>query len=280
MRQVDHHFALHARESFRIRASAVAKLSLRARAPLRGPCASPRSHPGRPRCTVFVLTPRTTARSFVGGRRSPEARAGLGSRPARARKYAGGGRGVIVPDWTSLERQAEGADSSLYRSRRPDQDALGDPDRERGRSRVVRRARLTLAASRSVEALFAAHGRTVSLAQARARPPEFGPGVAPTPMSGDMPHDEYAKAEWSYGDALALVGQLGDTVIVEMESVGIGRIAKALKLDERVVVLRVTTDSLTDHGDSDNERRDLLERGRVALGLVLLVLLVPTRFAQ
>jgi nucleoside phosphorylase len=106
----------------------------------------------------------------------------------------------------------------------------------------------------------------------------IGLGVAPTPVSAGPPHAAYAKAEWSYGEALALVAQAGDAVIVEMESYGIGRIARALKFDERVVVLRVTTDSLEDHANSDHEQRNLLERGRAALGLVLAILLARTRF--
>ena len=63
-----------------------------------------------------------------------------------------------------------------------------------------------------------------------------------------------------------------------MESYGIACIAEALDFQERVVVLRVTTDSLTDHGDVDADRRqrELLIDGRGVLGRVLLVLFDPT----
>jgi hypothetical protein len=102
------------------------------------------------------------------------------------------------------------------------------------------------------------------------------PGIAPTPVLNAPPHDQYTKGDWSYGAALAHVASGGDAVIVEMESYGIGRIAQALKLEDRVVVVRVTTDSLADHAVSDEQQRNLLERGRHVLGRVLEVLFVPT----
>jgi nucleoside phosphorylase len=106
-------------------------------------------------------------------------------------------------------------------------------------------------------------------------------GVAPTPVQAGPPHDIYTKAEWSYGEALALVAaEAAEPVIVEMESYGIGRIAAALKFEDRVVVLRVTTDSLEDHEGSDLKQQELLERGRATLGRVLLVLFAPTTLVE
>lgn len=106
----------------------------------------------------------------------------------------------------------------------------------------------------------------------------IGPGAVPSPVQAGPPHDRYAKDEWSYGQALALVAQASDSVIVEMESYGIGRTAQALKIEDRVVVLRVTTDALKDHAHSDDRQRDLLERGRHVLGRLLAILLNPIHF--
>lgn len=106
------------------------------------------------------------------------------------------------------------------------------------------------------------------------------PGVAPDRLANPPPHSLYASAEWTYGTALGLVLQdnIGTPVLVEMESYGIGAIAAALRFEERVVVLRVTTDALTNHSGPDGHarQRDLLEQGRAALALVLLRLLDPT----
>jgi nucleoside phosphorylase len=108
-----------------------------------------------------------------------------------------------------------------------------------------------------------------------------GPGAVPTPTQAGPPHALYAKAEWTYGEALAFIEDAAnEPVLVEMESYGIGRIAAALKFDERVVVLRVTTESLEDQADSDGRQRKLLERGRVMLGHVLLALFAPTALAR
>jgi hypothetical protein len=100
----------------------------------------------------------------------------------------------------------------------------------------------------------------------------------PAPILAVPPHPRYAKAEWTYGQALGLIAASGSTVIVEMESYGIGCIAEALDFQERVVVLRVTTDALTDHGgpDADERQRELLHDGHGVLARVLLALLDPT----
>jgi nucleoside phosphorylase len=105
------------------------------------------------------------------------------------------------------------------------------------------------------------------------------PGVAPAPVMA-APSARYAKAEWSYGEALALWAEQGDAVIVEMESYGIGRIAQALKIEDRVAVLRVTTDALVDHADSDDAQRLLLNRARRVLGRIIAILFDPTHFEK
>lgn len=98
------------------------------------------------------------------------------------------------------------------------------------------------------------------------------PTVAPGSVQHGPPHARYAKAEWSYGEALAFVEKQCDVVIVEMESYGIARIADALNLQDRVVVLRVTTDVLEDHAETEGHQKELLERGRHILGRVLAIL--------
>ena len=100
------------------------------------------------------------------------------------------------------------------------------------------------------------------------------PGTPPAPIQTGPPHDLFSKEEWTYGEAMALFAS-GPHVIVEMESYGIALIARALKIEERVIVVRVTTDVLVDHAVGDDSQRSLLERGRHVLGRVLAVLFDP-----
>ncbi len=106
----------------------------------------------------------------------------------------------------------------------------------------------------------------------------ISPAAVPAPTQAGPPQDRYAKGEWSYGQALGLVAQGPDVALVDMESFGIGRIAEALQIQDRVVVLRVTTDTLTDHVDSDHNQRSLLEKGRHMLGRVVGILFAPSLF--
>lgn len=103
------------------------------------------------------------------------------------------------------------------------------------------------------------------------------PSPAPTPIVAGPPHEEFAPAEWSYGTALGLMERLPETVVVEMESYGIGRMAQALKIQDRVAVLRITTDALQDHASTDNLQRDLLAESYPILGRILALLWDPTR---
>jgi hypothetical protein len=102
------------------------------------------------------------------------------------------------------------------------------------------------------------------------------PARVPVPAVSAPPRDLYGKAEWSYAQALGLWLGSGEPVLVEMESYGIGRIAQALQISDRVVVLRVTTDTLADHADSDVAQRDLLLHARALLGRVIAILFDPT----
>jgi hypothetical protein len=103
-----------------------------------------------------------------------------------------------------------------------------------------------------------------------------GPSPVPMPTVPGPPHDSYAKAEWTYGEALGLVAGAGGVVLVEMESYGIGRIARALDILDRVVVMRVTTDALTDHLVSAASQRELLKEGRKVLAHLLVSLFAPS----
>jgi nucleoside phosphorylase len=105
------------------------------------------------------------------------------------------------------------------------------------------------------------------------------PEPAPAPMVSAPPRDLYAKDEWTYSQALGLWVGGGGPVLVEMESYGIGRIAQALHIADRVVVLRVTTDTLADHADSDADQQALLIRARHLLGRILAILFDPTTTA-
>jgi hypothetical protein len=102
------------------------------------------------------------------------------------------------------------------------------------------------------------------------------PQAAPVPSKRTPLQNMYKKGEWTYGEALGFVADAGGVVLVEMESYGISRIARALDIQERVVVMRVTTDALTDHGISDEEQRDLLMKGRKVLGHLLALLFAPS----
>ena len=65
------------------------------------------------------------------------------------------------------------------------------------------------------------------------------------------------------------------TTLVEMEGYGVASVSGAADLLERVVVLRVPTDCLADHANSDTAQAKLLLDGRAALLRVLHVLLWP-----
>ena len=100
--------------------------------------------------------------------------------------------------------------------------------------------------------------------------------VPPVPGRVGPPHSIYEKGEWSYSDALAYtVDQSAEPVLVEMEAYGIAQAAAALKLEDRVVVVRIATDDLVGHATSDGAQEDLLRRGRIALLSVLHAAIIP-----
>jgi len=62
---------------------------------------------------------------------------------------------------------------------------------------------------------------------------------------------------------------------VEMGSYGIGVIAKALKFEDNVVIIRIVTDYLADHAGSEQKQRSLLMDGRIAIARLILALVIP-----
>jgi hypothetical protein len=103
---------------------------------------------------------------------------------------------------------------------------------------------------------------------------KVGPATRPPRPKGRSasPNPIYVKGEWSYSEILAFAkntyGHL--PIIVEMESYGIGRIAKAAKLLDRIVIIRIVTDYLEDHSSSDKVQRSLLKERCLIIGLLLL----------
>ena len=81
----------------------------------------------------------------------------------------------------------------------------------------------------------------------------------PTHLTSGPPHPIYKKDEWSYGEALSYTQQHTNLpLLVEMESYGIGMLAHALKIENRTIIVRVTTDALSDHTGSDQQQANLL----------------------
>ena len=58
-----------------------------------------------------------------------------------------------------------------------------------------------------------------------------------------------------------------------MEAYGIGQAANSLRMLERVVALRITTDAMVNHADSDSAQQELMLDGRLVLARLLQVLM-------
>ncbi len=104
------------------------------------------------------------------------------------------------------------------------------------------------------------------------------PRKAPIPVNPPPPRAEYEAKPWTYAQALGLIADSGEDVLVEMESYGIARIAKSLEILNQVIVMRVTTDALVDHGVDDDHcdpQATLLMEGRAVLGHLLACLFTP-----
>lgn len=120
---------------------------------------------------------------------------------------------------------------------------------------------------KAATSLTAAHAvATDKVIRVSASPP-------PVPAHRGPPRRLYPKRYWTYGEALGFANEQsgGSPVLVEMESYGIGMIAKALKITDRVVIIRIVTDDLVGKDDaSDQVQYDLLMEGRIALARLLL----------
>jgi hypothetical protein len=100
----------------------------------------------------------------------------------------------------------------------------------------------------------------------------------PTPIVPGPPHRVYRKEDWSYRQALDCIQSFADTpLLIDMESYGIGRIATALALQQRTVILRVVTDALADHTGSDTYQRTCLKGARNSIMAVVKALIDQRR---
>nr|VTP02803.1 hypothetical protein BIN_B_04700 [Mycobacterium riyadhense] len=104
---------------------------------------------------------------------------------------------------------------------------------------------------------------------------KISPGVAPVPIDTPPSGPIYAKGDWTYSLALALYSRMTTKpVLVDMESFGIASTMRALGLCERVLVLRVATDSLSDKADqSDLDQLDFLRAGLAELAAAIATIL-------
>lgn len=104
---------------------------------------------------------------------------------------------------------------------------------------------------------------------------KVSPGVAPVPIETLSSGPIYAKEDWTYSLALALYsGMATKPVLIDMESFGIASAMRALGLCERVVVLRVVTDALTDKADqSEQDQLDFLRTGLAELAAAISTIL-------
>jgi hypothetical protein len=81
----------------------------------------------------------------------------------------------------------------------------------------------------------------------------------------------HVMAQWTYAEALAhAIDQRPDTtVLVDMESYGVARMSEALGVLDRVAIMRISTDTLGNHRDSDDNQRDWLMEGRYVLASLI-----------
>jgi hypothetical protein len=100
-------------------------------------------------------------------------------------------------------------------------------------------------------------------------------------MLSGPPHRVYSKDDWSYRQALDCIKSFNTApLLIDMESYGIGRIAKALALQQRTVILRVVTDALADHTGSDTYQRACLRGARNSIMAVVMALIERGRMAS
>jgi hypothetical protein len=96
---------------------------------------------------------------------------------------------------------------------------------------------------------------------------KIAPGVAPVPIHTPPAGPIYAKGDWTYSQALAqYIGMATKPVLIDMETFGIASTMQILGLSERVMVLRVVTDALSDKAhQSEEEQLEFLREGLAGL---------------
>jgi hypothetical protein len=94
---------------------------------------------------------------------------------------------------------------------------------------------------------------------------------APQPRQGVLGAPVYAADEWTYGQALAHCrDHVPGPILIEMETFGIASTMRALTLDDRVLVLRVVTDALSNKEKQTKQQQFELLTGQLhVLGHVL-----------
>jgi hypothetical protein len=97
---------------------------------------------------------------------------------------------------------------------------------------------------------------------------KVAPGAAPESKYDGPTGPVYEKGEWTYSQALAQYTAITRraAVLIDMETFGIASAMRALGLSERVVVLRVVTDALSDKAtQTEDQQLELLRGGSAEL---------------
>ncbi|MCV7007147.1 MULTISPECIES: hypothetical protein [Mycobacterium] len=104
---------------------------------------------------------------------------------------------------------------------------------------------------------------------------KISPGVAPAPLNSPSGAPVFAKENWTYSLALALHSQMATKpILVDMESFGIASAMRSLGLCERVLVLRVASDALTNKAyQSEQDQLGFLRTGLADLAAAVATIL-------
>ena len=103
---------------------------------------------------------------------------------------------------------------------------------------------------------------------------KVSPGVAPVPIF--TPPPTYTKEDWTYSQALALYTGVPTTrpVVIEMETFGIASTMQAMGLGDRVIVLRVVTDALSNKAaQTPQQQLNFLRAGSAELAAAIATIL-------
>jgi hypothetical protein len=105
---------------------------------------------------------------------------------------------------------------------------------------------------------------------------KVAPGNAPESLHTGPTGPVYEKGEWTYAQAVAQYIKIapGADVLIDMETYGIASAMRALGLSERVVVLRVATDALSDKArQTEKQQLELLRDGSAELAHAIAIIL-------